>query len=154
MNGAQAMGCSPIAEAWQRQSFDIKPQKPNTIAKSLAIGNPADGFYALKVLSQPGGQATAVSDDEIVNGIKLLAETEGVFSETAGGVVIASLCKLVEGGHINPDEKVVVFVTGSGLKTAEAVQSHLNTPLNVDPQIVDFEKAMLKRDGTMPIARK
>ncbi|MBI2912422.1 MAG: threonine synthase, partial [Chloroflexi bacterium] len=117
MSGAQAEGCSPIVEAWQRQSFDIRPQKPNTIAKSLAIGNPADGYSALKTLAHTGGQAVAVSDDDVVEGIRLLAETEGVFAETAGGVVVAALKRLAHEGRIGADELVVAFVTGAGLKT-------------------------------------
>src|SRR5207247_6937932 len=102
MSGAQAAGCSPITEAWQRGSFDIRPQKPNTIAKSLAIGNPADGYYALKAMKDTNGAAAMVSDDEVVEGIKLLAETEGIFAETAGGVVIAGLRRLVKEGHVSP----------------------------------------------------
>jgi threonine synthase len=154
MSGAQAAGCSPIVEAWERQSFDIKPQKPNTIAKSLAIGNPADGYYALKVMSQTGGQGVAVSDDEVVEGIKLLAETEGIFAETAGGVVIAGLRRLVDQGLIDPEELVVAFITGAGLKTQEAVAPRLKPALAVKPNIASFENAFSERAGALPAARK
>ena len=154
MSGAQAAGCSPIVEAWERQSFDIKPQKPNTIAKSLAIGNPADGYYALKVMSQSGGQGVAVSDDEVVEGIKLLAETEGIFAETAGGVVIAGLRRLVERGLIDPEELVVAFITGAGLKTQEAVAPRLKPALAVQPNIASFENAFSEQASALPAARK
>ena len=154
MSGAQAAGCSPIVEAWERQSFDIKPQKPNTIAKSLAIGNPADGYYALKVMSQSRGQGVAVSDDEVVEGIKLLAETEGIFAETAGGVVIAGLRRLVEKGLIDPEELVVAFITGAGLKTQEAVAPRLKPALAVQPNIASFENAFSEQASALPAARK
>ena len=154
MSGAQAAGCSPIVEAWERQSFDIKPQKPNTIAKSLAIGNPADGYYALKVMSQTRGQGVAVSDDEVVEGIKLLAETEGIFAETAGGVVIAGLRRLVEQGLIDSEELVVAFITGAGLKTQEAVAPRLKPALAVKPNIASFENAFNEQASALPAARK
>ena len=154
MSGAQAAGCSPIVEAWERQSLNIKPQKPNTIAKSLAIGNPADGYYALKVMSQSGGQGVAVSDDEVVEGIKLLAETEGIFAETAGGVVIAGLRRLVERGLIDPQELVVAFITGAGLKTQEAVAPRLKPALAVQPNMASFENAFSEQAGALPAARK
>ncbi len=154
MSGAQAAGCSPIVEAWERQSFDIKPQKPNTIAKSLAIGNPADGYHALKVMSQSGGQGVAVSDDEVVEGIKLLAETEGIFAETAGGVVIAGLRRLVERGLVDPQELAVAFITGAGLKTQEAVAPRLKPALAVQPNIASFENAFSEQASALPAARK
>ncbi|MCH7835565.1 MAG: threonine synthase [Chloroflexi bacterium] len=154
MSGAQAAGCSPIVEAWERQSFNIKPQKPNTIAKSLAIGNPADGYYALKVMSQSGGQGVAVSDDEVVEGIKLLAETEGIFAETAGGVVVAGLKRLIERGHVDARELVVAFITGAGLKTQEAVAPRLKPALDVQPNIASFENAFSERAGALPATRK
>ena len=153
MSGAQAQGCSPIAEAWERESFDIRPQKPNTIAKSLAIGNPADGYYALKVLQETGGAVAAVSDDEVIEGMKLLAETEGVFAETAGGVVVAGLRRLVQRGRIDPEEVVVIFITGAGLKTREAVAPHLEPPLTVKPTMASFEQALTERVGALPTSR-
>jgi len=154
MSGAQALGCSPIVEAWERQSFNIKPQKPNTIAKSLAIGNPADGYHALKVMTQSGGHAVAISDDEVVEGIRLLAETEGIFAETAGGVVVAGLRRLVQEGRVDPQELVVAFITGAGLKTQEAVAPWLQPALAVQPTIASFEEALSERTGALPATRK
>ncbi len=145
MSGAQAEGCSPIVEAWERQSFDIRPVRPKTIAKSLAIGNPADGYYALKVLADSGGFGVAVSDEEVVEGMKLLAEAEGIFAETAGGVVVAGLKRLAAQGRIEPDELVVAFITGAGLKTQEAVVDKLTPPLHIQPNVASFEEAMARR---------
>ncbi|MEX0683619.1 MAG: threonine synthase [Dehalococcoidia bacterium] len=153
MSGAQALGCSPIAEAWGRQSMNIRPQKPNTIAKSLAIGNPADGYYALKTMSDTNGAAAAVTDDEVVDGIKLLAQTEGIFAETAGGVVISGLRQMVRNGHVHPDEVVVAFITGAGLKTQEAVEPALQPALTVDASIESFEQAFEEREGSLPLAK-
>jgi threonine synthase len=153
MTGAQALGSSPIVEAWQRQSFNIRPQKPITVAKSLAIGNPADGYYALKTLAETGGYAVAVSDEEIINGIRLLAETEGIFAETAGGVVIAALRRLAQEGSLDADELVVAFITGAGLKTQEAVLSSLAPSLVVRPTMASFEEALKGRLGALPTAR-
>ena len=153
MSGAQAQGCSPIVEAWQRRSYDIRPQKPSTIAKSLAIGNPADGYYALRVLAQTQGYGVAVSDEEVVEGIKLLAEMEGVFAETAGGVVVAALQRLVQEGRIDPEEVVVAFITGAGLKTQEAVDQRLQPPLSVRPTMASFEEALTERVGALPASR-
>ncbi len=121
VSGAQAEGCSPVAAAFSRGAEHIAPVKPSTIAKSLAIGNPADGLYALEAVRSSGGAIAAVTDDEIVDGICLLARTEGIFAETAGGVTIASLAKLAREGVIRPDERVVAYVTGNGLKTVEAL---------------------------------
>jgi len=154
MSGAQAEGCSPITEAWRRHSYNIRPQKPDTIAKSLAIGNPADGYYALKVMAESNGAATAVSDDEIVAGIRLLAETEGIFAETAGGTVISGLQRLVQDGHVAPDELIVAFITGAGLKTQEAVAPFLAPALSVRPTIDSFEKALTEREGVLPAGRR
>jgi threonine synthase len=121
VSGAQAEGCSPVATAFADGSDQIRPVRPSTIAKSLAIGNPADGWYALDTVRRSGGAVASVSDDEIVEGICLLARTEGIFAETAGGVTIATLAKLVREGVVRPDERVVAYVTGSGLKTVEAL---------------------------------
>ncbi len=154
MSGAQALGCSPIVEAWEGQSFNIRPQRPNTIAKSLAIGNPAAGYYALKTMAQSGGYGVAVSDDEVVDGIKLLAETEGIFAETAGGVVVAALKRLAEKGRIGPQELLVAFITGAGLKTQEAVAPRLRPALAVKPSIGSFEEALSERAGALPATRK
>jgi threonine synthase len=145
MSGTQALGCSPIAEAYDRNSFNIRPQKPDTIAKSLAIGNPADGYYALKTMKDTNVAAVAISDEEVVAGIKLLAETEGIFAETAGGVVIGGLKQLVEEGKVHPDEVTVAFITGAGLKTQEAVEPALRPALTIEPTIAAFESAYAVR---------
>jgi threonine synthase len=142
MSGAQAEGCSPITTAWEEQTFNFRPVKPKTIAKSLAIGNPADGYYALKVLEETGGSATRASDDEVVDGIKLLARTEGVFAETAGGVVIAGLKKLAESGAIKRDDLTVAYITGGGLKTVEAVAPTLTPTVTVAPSLTAFDEAI------------
>ena len=140
-SGAQAEGCSPIAQAFAEGRDFITPVKPNTIAKSIAIGNPADGPYALDIASRTGGSIAAVNDEEIIEGIKLLAETEGVFTETAGGTTIAVLKKLEEQGKIDPSETTVAYITGNGLKTTEAVASAVGDPLTIDPQLADFNAA-------------
>jgi threonine synthase len=145
MSGAQAEGCSPVATAWAAGTTNFRPVKPNTIAKSLAIGNPADGYYALVQLKNTNGACAAVTDDEVIEGMKLLAETEGIFSETAGGVVIASLKRLAESGQIHPDELTVAFITGGGLKTQEAVQDHVIQPLHIAPTVESFEEKLLAR---------
>jgi threonine synthase len=122
MNGAQARGCSPVATAWEGGHDVCRPVKPDTIAKSLAIGNPADGPYALELARRSEGAIDAVSDDEIRAGIRLLAETTGVFTETAGGTTTATLAKLAARGDIDPSERVVLVITGEGLKTLDAVR--------------------------------
>jgi threonine synthase len=141
MSGAQATGCSPVATAWQEGSMNFRPQRPDTIAKSLAIGNPADGYYSLVQLKETDGACGSVTDDEIVDGIKLLAETEGIFAETAGGVTVASLRQLAATGRVDPDELTVAFITGAGFKTVEAVIDTLDDPLHVDADIDSFESA-------------
>jgi threonine synthase len=119
--GAQATGCSPVSAAFAAGHDVVRPVRPDTIAKSLAIGNPADGWYALEVMRKSGGSCAAVTDDEVRDAIGLLARTEGIFAETAGGVTIATLGKLAAAGVIRPDERVVALVTGHGLKTVEAL---------------------------------
>src|SRR3954469_21593053 len=121
-NGAQAAGCSPVATAFEAGADVCRPVKPDTIAKSLAIGNPADGPYALELARTTGGAIDSVTDDEIRAGIRLLAETTGIFTETAGGVTTAVLAKLAERGDIARDERVVLVITGEGLKTLDAVR--------------------------------
>jgi threonine synthase len=138
MNGAQASGCSPVATAWEGGQEVCRPVKPDTIAKSLAIGNPADGPYALELAKRTGGSIDHVSDDEIRAGIKLLAETTGIFTETAGGVTTAVLAKLAERGDIDPDERVVVLITGEGLKTPDAVRGTFETH-TIEPNVASFE---------------
>lgn len=141
-SGAQAEGCSPVAQAFKEGRDFVTPVKPNTIAKSIAIGNPADGIYALEIARKTNGNIESVNDEEIVEGIKLLAETEGIFTETAGGTTIAVLKKLVEAGKIDPEETTVVYITGNGLKTQEAVQGYIGEPLTIEPKLDAFERAL------------
>jgi threonine synthase len=138
MNGAQAEGCSPVAQAFEAGWDICKPVKPDTIAKSLAIGNPADGPYALELARRSGGTVDAVTDDEVRAGIRLLAETTGIFTETAGGVTTATLAKLAERGDIDPDERVVVVITGEGLKPLDAVRGTFET-YEIDAAVDSFE---------------
>jgi threonine synthase len=142
--GAQATGCSPISAAVKSGTDVIRPVKPNTIAKSLAIGNPADGYYASQVIKETGGYAEDVSDQEIIDAIKLLARTEGVFAETAGGVTLACTRKLVEAGKIKKDEVTVICITGNGLKTQEALQGHTVSPHHIKPSLSSFEEVLEK----------
>lgn len=137
---AQATGCAPIVTAIKENSDIIKPVKPNTIAKSLAIGNPADGVYAVGSVEESGGWAEDVSDDEIVEAMKLLASTEGIFTETAGGVTLGVAKKLIEQGRIPKDESIVVCITGNGLKTQEAVTEKIGKPIKIKPNITSFEE--------------
>jgi threonine synthase len=141
MNGAQAEGCSPVAQAYAAGTDVCRPVKPNTIAKSLAIGNPADGPYAVELARATGGSVDAVTDDEIRAGIKLLAETTGVFTETAGGVTTAVLAKLAARGDIDPDERVVVCITGDGLKTIDCARGTFEVH-EIDPSVEAFEAEM------------
>jgi threonine synthase len=137
-NGAQALGCSPVATAFS-EGWDVcKPQKPDTIAKSLAIGDPADGVYALDLARKTGGSIDSVTDDEIRAGIRLLAETTGVFTETAGGVTIAVLTKLAEAGAISADERVVAYITGEGLKTLDAARESFQM-IEIEPTLESFD---------------
>lgn len=140
VNGAQAEGCSPIATAYKDGRDFFKPVKPNTIAKSLAIGNPADGYYALKTVAESQGAMDAVTDDEVIEGIKFLAQTEGIFAETAGGVTIGTLRKLVKQGAIKKHDVTVAYITGNGLKTQEAVVDSVGRPFRIPPSLVKFEQ--------------
>ena len=139
MHMQQAEGCSPIAYAWANNQSQVKAVQANSIAKSLAIGNPADGIYAIKVIEKSQGSAYAVPENEIVNGIKLLAETEGIFTETAGGVTISGLKNLADSRAIKPDDLTVVYITGNGLKTIEAVEEVVD-PLSIKPSMRSFEE--------------
>ena len=139
---AQAAGCSPITAAIHERSDIVKPVKPHTIAKSLAIGNPADGYYATKAVLESGGWAEAVTDDEIVEGMQLLAQTEGIFTETAGGVTVAVTKKLIEQGTIPRDESIVVCVTGNGLKTQEPLMNRLGSAVRIKPSLASFESQL------------
>jgi threonine synthase len=142
ISGAQAAGCSPVADAFAAGRDVVKPVRPNTIAKSLAIGNPADGPYALDAVRESGGSFGSVTDDEIVSGIRLLARTEGIFAETAGGVTIASLAQLAAAGVVRPDERVVAYVTGNGLKTVDAVAPHCGPTATIAPTLDGFAAAI------------
>jgi threonine synthase len=137
----QAAGCSPIVNAFKVGSLHVHPVQPKTIARSIAIGNPADGYYALRVARQSGGAACAVTDEEIIQAMKLLAETEGIFAETAGGVVVAGLKKLAASGAIGKAELTVAVITGSGLKTPEVVADTVH-PLVIQPTLESFEEVL------------
>jgi threonine synthase len=141
VSGAQALGCSPVAQAFIEKADTIRPVKPDTIAKSLAIGNPADGYFALDVVRTTGGAFATVTDDEIVEGMGLLARTEGIFAETAGGVTVATLKKLAADGVIRPDERVVVYITGHGLKTLEAVAETSGPTATIPATLDAFHEA-------------
>ena len=138
--GAQATGCSPISTAFKNDWETFKPVKPDTIAKSLAIGTPADGYYAMNIIRESGGVAEDVSDAEIVDAIELLARTEGIYTETAGGVTLGVTKKLIEEEKIPRDEPIVVSITGNGLKTQDAVEGRLGKPQVIDPTLEDFEE--------------
>lgn len=140
VHGAQASGCSPISTALKKGTDLVKPvPNPDTIVKSLAIGTPADGYYAIRTMKESGGSAEDCSDEEVVEGIKLLAETEGIFSETAGGVTVACARKLIESGKIPRDESIVLCITGHGLKTQEAVQGQCGAPRVIKPSLREFD---------------
>ncbi|HET9901975.1 MAG TPA: threonine synthase [Actinomycetes bacterium] len=141
--GAQATGCSPVSAAWKAGHEVVRPVRPDTIAKSLAIGNPADGPYVLDVARRTGGAVEDVSDDEVVEGIQLLARTEGIFAETAGGVTVATLQKLLRDGRLDPDAETVVFNTGDGLKTLDAVAPVARPMATIRPTLSAFREAGL-----------
>ena len=140
-NGAQAMGCDPVAEAYAAEREVCRPQRPETIAKSLAIGNPADGPYAIELARRTSGTIESVADAEIRDGIRLLAETTGIFTETAGGVTTAVLAKLAARGDIGPTERVVVYITGDGLKTLDAIRDGHGVH-EIDATLEDFERSV------------
>jgi threonine synthase len=140
MYAAQAAGCNPVVKAIEDGSDLFKPQKPNTIAKSIAIGNPADGYYVVKVIHQSGGYGASASDAEIVDAIKLLARTQGIFTEPAGGTTLACAIKLIESGRIPRDESICVCITGNGLKTVEVMAGQFaNTPV-INARMAEFEQ--------------
>jgi len=141
--GAQATGCSPITTAAKNGTTEITPQKPHTIAKSLAIGNPADGAFAAKLILSSGGAGEDVSDDEIVDGMLLLAGTEGIFTETAGGVTVAVARKLIREGRLNPNESMVLAITGNGLKTPGVLQGRTDSNAAIRPKLEEFEEAFV-----------
>jgi len=140
IHGAQAQGCAPIVEAVRAGRELIKPVKqPNTIARSLAIGNPADGFYAVQTINSTGGYAAAPNDDEIISAMRLLAETEGIFTETAGGVTLGATIKLIEEGRIGSDDSVLLCITGQGLKTMDPLVDVLPKPQVIAPKLSEFD---------------
>src|SRR5882762_6025103 len=140
--GAQATGCSPISTAIKAGNSDIEPQKPSTVARSLAIGNPADGHYAIKVITKSGGWSEDVSDPELIECIQLLAEWEGIFTETAGGVTVGTARKLYTQGRISPDETTVLCITGNGLKTTDVLADKYELEEPIAPKMAEFEKYM------------
>ena len=138
ISGAQAEGCSPVARAFASNAPEVTPVRPNTIARSLAIGNPADGWYAIQTARATGGAIEACTEPEVIEGIRLLAETEGVFTETAGGVTVAVLRRLRESGAIGPDEETVALITGNGYKTIEALEGSIEPTYRVSPSLDEF----------------
>jgi len=146
MYGAQATGCSPITKSVKDGTDLIHPVIADTLAKSLAIGNPADGYYANRVILESGGWAEDISDQEVVDAMKLLAETEGIFAETAGGVTLGCAQKLIESGKLPRDESIVLCITGNGLKTQEAIANEINKPRIIDASLKDFD-ALAEADG-------
>ena len=142
---AQGKGCAPIVDAFRKGSDFIEPvEHPNTLAKSLAIGEPGDGVYVLRKIRESGGYAEDVSDSEIVDGIKMLAKTEGIFSEPAGGVVIGALKRLIAEGKVDSDETVVCLITGSGLKATDSLTQYLPQPLSVEPQLETVAQLIIR----------
>jgi threonine synthase len=144
---AQAAGCNPVVKAIQKGVDIIEPQKPNTIAKSIAIGNPADGYYAYKCVTESGGWGESATDREIVDAIKLLAKTEGIWTEPAGGTTLATTIKLLGQGRIPRDESIVVSITGNGLKTLEVVQDDLKYPEVIDAKLSEFDRLLEKQQS-------
>ncbi|MDR3403888.1 MAG: threonine synthase [Chthoniobacter sp.] len=147
VHGAQATGCSPISHAMKRGTDIVKPvPNPQTIVKSLAIGTPADGYYAIHAMRETGGSCEDATDEEVIEGIKMLAEYAGIFSETAGGVTVACARKLIESGKIPHDEEVVLCITGHGLKTQEAVTGQCGEPRLIKPSLREFEEQIYNKD--------
>jgi len=142
--GAQASGCAPISTAIKEKSEVFRPVKPNTIAKSIAIGNPADGYEVIDIVRNTNGWAEDASDEEIIDAIKLLAETEGIFTETAGGTTMAVAKKLIEQGKIPSDESIVVSITGNGLKTQESIANSIGEPAHISPTVESFEEVCMR----------
>ena len=142
MHGIQAVGCSPIVKAYEAGEMHARPEVPDTIAKSLGIGNPADAYYALKILKETNGSAHAVPEEDVAEGMLLLAQTEGIFAETAAGVVVSGLKQMTAEGLIRPDDSVVAYITGNGLKTQEAVASSVR-PIQIEANMESFEDKVL-----------
>ena len=152
--GAQATGCSPISTAVKTGSAEIDPQKPATIARSLAIGNPADGHYAIKTIKNSGGWSEDVSDPEVIDSIRLLAETEGIFTETAGGVTVGSARKLYRQDRILPEETTVLCITGNGLKTTDVLAGVYEIEQPIAPKLAEFEKYLNETLDTVEVAKE
>jgi len=155
MYGAQAAGCNPISRAVQAGEDLFHPQKPNTIAKSIAIGNPADGYYVIQHIKESGGYAASATDPEIIAAIRLLAQTEGIFTEPAGGTTLACAIKLIQEGRIPRNEPICVCITGNGLKTIEAMDGQFEHVEPIPAKIGDFDamlKAMQEADEPAPAA--
>jgi threonine synthase len=152
--GAQATGCSPISTAVKTGSSEIEPQKPTTIARSLAIGNPADGHYAIKTIKQSGGWSEDVSDPEVIDSIRLLAETEGIFTETAGGVTVGTAGKLYRQDRILPEETTVLCITGNGLKTTDVLAGVYEAERAIAPKLIEFEKYLHEKLDTVEVAQE
>jgi threonine synthase len=148
--GAQATGCSPISTAIKQYSSEIEPQRPKTIARSLAIGNPADGHYALKAITKSGGWAEDISDHEVVSSIQLLAESEGIFTETAGGVTVGTARKLIQQDRILPDETTVLCITGNGLKTTDVLANAYEAETPIAPKLAEFEAYLATKAASLP----
>jgi len=144
MHIAQASGCAPVVTAFNTDQLHARPVIPKTIAKSLAIGNPADAFYALDVARRSRGTAYAVPEEEVAEGIKLLAQTEGIFTETAGGVVISTLRNIARSGVVGVDEHIVALITGNGLKTQEAIEDVVD-PITIDPSVDSFDANVMSK---------
>jgi threonine synthase len=150
MYGAQATGCNPITDAVKTNRERHKPiRKPDTICKSLAIGDPADGYFAAKLIRETGGWAEDVTDDEIIEGMSLLARTEGIFAETAGGTTVSVARKLIEQKRLPRDEEIVLCITGNGLKTMDALHEAIEPPVQIKPSLVEFESLV---SGREPVA--
>jgi len=142
MYAAQAAGCGPIVTMIQKDTDVLEPVRPQTIAKSLAIGNPADGYYAYRAVKDSGGYGEHATDEEIIDGMRLLARTEGIFAETAGGVTVAATRKLIEAGRIPRDEPIVMCVTGNGLKTPDVLHDRLGSDVTIQPSLQAFDRAL------------
>ena len=142
MYAAQAAGCGPIVTMIHKDTDVVEPVRPHTIAKSLAIGNPADGYYAYRAVKDSGGHGEHATDEEIVDGMRLLARTEGIFGETAAGVTVAVTRKLIEAGRIPRDEPIVMCVTGNGLKTPDVLQDRLGSDVTIRPSLQVFDRAL------------
>jgi threonine synthase len=147
LHAAQAEGCSPVVKAIEQGEDWFQPQKPNTLAKSIAIGNPADGHYVIKEVTDSGGHAASANDEEIIKAMKLLAKTEGIFTEPAGGATLASAIKLVEAGRIPRDEPMCVCITGNGMKSIEVMQGQFEAAPVIDAKLTAFDDMMRESEG-------